>query len=114
MNLDSVVFYTNDIPTIVDFYANKIGLELEYQQEEKYVSFKFGNDVRLGIKKAVEEREKPGAQTLFIGVVDAQKEYATAKDKGLNILKELTEQSWGTEFSILDPDGNKIEYLQRK
>jgi len=29
--LDAVVFYTNDIDTVVDFYANKIGLKLDYQ-----------------------------------------------------------------------------------
>ena len=114
MKLDSVVFYSSDIRVIADYYQNRIGLELEYSQGDKYVSFKFENGVRLGIKRATESREVPGSQTLFVGVEDAKAEYDKALDKGLDIHKELANESWGVEFSVLDPDGNKIEYLQRK
>lgn len=113
-NLDSTVLYATDIPKIVDYYTNKIGLKLEYQQGEKYASFTFDNGVRLGIKKASEEREIPGSQTFFIAVNDAKIEYENAKQKGLKVYKELTDEPWGIEFSVLDPDGNKIEFLQRK
>ena len=112
--LDAVVFYTNDLDTAVDFYTNKIGLKLDYQSGDKYASFLFDNGVKLGIKKAKEEREIPGAQTLFLAVQDARSEYAVAKEKGLNILKELVEEDWAMEFSVLDPDGNKIEFVQNK
>jgi predicted enzyme related to lactoylglutathione lyase len=112
--LDSVVFYTNDIPKIVDYYVNQIGLQLEYKQGEKYASLLFSNDVRLGIKKTSEEREIPGSQTFFLAVDDAKAEYEQAKSKSLEICKELVDLPWGFEFSVLDPDGNKIVYLQRK
>jgi predicted enzyme related to lactoylglutathione lyase len=112
--LDAVVFYTNDIDNAVDFYTNKIGLKLEYQSGDKYASFLFDNGVKLGIKKAKEEREIPGAQTMFLAAQDARSEYAKAKEKGLNILKELIEEDWAIEFSVLDPDGNKIEFVQSK
>lgn len=112
--LDAVVFYTNDIPTIVDYYTKQIGLELGYRGDNKYVSFLFDNGVKLGIKKATEEREKPGSQTFFLAVKDARAEYKKAQAKGLSIHKKLVEESWAIEFSVLDPDGNKIEFVQNK
>lgn len=114
MKLDSVVFYSKDIQAIIEFYTDKIGLQLEYRQGDKYASFLFDNNMRLGIKRASEDREIPGAQTFFFAVKDAKAEYEKATEKKLSIRKELTEVSWGIVFSILDPDGNKIEYLQRK
>lgn len=112
--LDAVVFYTNDIETAVDFYTNKIGLKLDYQTEDKYASFLFDNGVKLGVKRAREQREVPGAQTMFLAVEDARAEYKKAKDKELNILKDLIEEDWAIEFSVLDPDGNKVEFVQNK
>lgn len=112
--LDAVVFYTNDIPTIVDYYTKQIGLKLEYQSDDTYASFLFDNGVKLGVKKAVEEREVPGTQTFFMAVKDAKAEYAAALKKGLNIRKQLTDEPWALEFSVLDPDGNKIQFVQGK
>lgn len=112
--LDSVIFYTNDIQTAVEFYSEQIGLQLDERTGDKYVSFRFDNGVKLGIKKAVEGREIPGAQTFFLAVDDATGEYAKAKAKGLSIFKELVDEPWALEFSMLDPDGNKIEFVQKK
>jgi len=114
MKLDSAVFYSNDIPEIVKYYIEQIGLMLEYQQGEKYASFPLDGGVRLGIKKTSEEREVPGAQTIFLAVDDAEAAYKKAQDKKLNICKELVDQPWGIEFSVLDHDNNKILFIQRK
>jgi len=111
--LDSVIFYTNDIDRVVDYYTNVIGLRLEYRSGDKYASFLFDNNVRLGIKKAVEEREVPGAQTFFLAVEDAEAEFKKAQGKGLSIRKQLVKEPWAIEFSVLDPDGNKIEFVQK-
>lgn len=112
--LDSAIFYTNDVAVAVDYYTTKIGLELEYQQDDKYASFLLDGGLRLGIKKSSEEREVPGTQTIFLAVDDAKTEYEKAKQAGLNIRKELNDAPWGLEFSVLDPDGNKVLFLERK
>jgi len=113
MRLDSAVLYSNNIEIIANFYQNIIGLELDYRQDDKYVSFKFDNGVRLGIKKAVEEREVVGSQTFFVDTDNIEKDYKKMVEKGVDVYKELSEQSWGKEFSILDPDKNKVEFIQR-
>jgi predicted enzyme related to lactoylglutathione lyase len=114
MNIDSAVFYSNNIVRVIKFYRDIIGLELEYQQGEKYVSFLFANGVRLGIKRAVEEREIPGAQTVFIGVNDAEKIYKEMQSKKLDFHKHLSYmKGYGHNFAVYDPDKNKVEFIQR-
>jgi len=112
MNLDSAIFYSNDIEKIIPFYRDLLGFTFDYQTE-RFVSFKFPNGARLGIKNQMEEREKPGYQTVFISVTGIEAVYQEMKTKDVRLHKELNEQPWGKEFSILDPDGNKILYVER-
>lgn len=114
MKLHSAIFYTQDIDSLDDFYTNKLGLQLDYRTGDKFISFCLSNTVKLGIKKATEAREIPGAQTVFLEVDDVNEWYKKAQSMGLNILKELTEENWATNFSILDPDKNKIQIIQIK
>lgn len=114
MNLDSAVFYTNDIEKAMKFYRDIIGFTIEYQQGDKYISFIFSNNARLGIKKKVEERELPGAQTIFISLEKGiENLYEDLKQKGVPIYKELVVQDWGKNFSILDPDKNKVQFVEK-
>jgi len=113
MNLDSAVFYSNDIQKIVAFYKDILGFKIDYQQGDRYVSFIFPNKARLGIKRKLEEREIPGAQTVFISVENIDRLYEELKQKKVNIYKELTVQEWGKNFSILDPDNNKVQFVEK-
>ncbi|PIP30940.1 hypothetical protein COX25_02050 [bacterium (Candidatus Howlettbacteria) CG23_combo_of_CG06-09_8_20_14_all_37_9] len=108
MNLHSAVFYSNDLSKAIPFYTEKLDFKMEYQQEDKFVSFIFPNGARLGIKRKVEEREIPGAQTVFIQVENIKELYEKIQKTDIKILKELVIQDWGKNFSILDPDGNKV------
>jgi predicted enzyme related to lactoylglutathione lyase len=114
MKLDSAVFYTNDIKKIVDFYTMKMGLEVDYVQDDKFASFLFENGVKLGIKKARDEREIPGKQTVFISAPDVYELFEKFKSEGYRFYKEIEELDWGVHFSILDPDENKIVFIKYK
>lgn len=113
MNLDSAIFYTNDLEKVINFYKNVVGLKIEYQQANKYVSFIFPNGVRLGIKKAESNRENPGNQSIIISFQDIEALHKKFVDQKIVLYQDLTSESWGTTFSILDPDNNKLEFLQR-
>lgn len=108
MNLYSAVFYTRDISAAEVFYSGKLGFKVEYRSADSFISFVFENSGRLGIKKQVEPREIPGHQTVFIEVDDIEGKLEKLKNLGLTIEKDLSREKWATEFSILDPDGNKI------
>jgi len=113
MKLDSVIFYTKNLDRIIPFYKEKVGLEVDYIQEGKFASFKLENG-KLGIKQAKEKREIPGHQTVFIEVENIEEVYNQFKVKGINFRKELTKEDWGTNFSFLDLDGNKLQFISRQ
>ncbi|MDP3993084.1 MAG: VOC family protein [bacterium] len=113
MDLDSAVFYSNDINAVIPFYRDTLGFKLE-SQSERFVSFIFPSGGRLGIKNKTEEREVPGNQTVFISTDEVQSLYeALSGKKDVVIYKEPREWPWGKEFSILDPDSNKVLFIQR-
>lgn len=108
MNLHSVVFYTNDIEIIEEFYLKVLQFQLDYKIQDKFISFNIGDNGKLGIKKKVEPREIPGHQTIFIQVNDIKVFYEKISAKNIKIEKQLIQEKWAKEFSILDPDGNKV------
>ncbi len=112
MKLDSAVFYTNTLSQALAFYKDTLGWSLEYIQEGRFASFVFEN-ARLGIKQAKEEREIPGHQTVFLACEDIEEEYKNIQSRNIPILKDLTREDWAINFSILDPDGNKILFVKR-
>lgn len=114
MKLHSAVFYSNDLEKVKTFYLDILGLKLDYEHPQQFVSFWFSNEVRLGIKLKKEEREIAGAGTVFIEVENIEQLYEDMKQKQVVILKELVRQDWATNFSILDPDKNKIQFVQQK
>src|SRR3989338_3640723 len=113
MDLDSAILYTHDITRIRDFYENTVGLKFEYQDGDHYVSFIFPNGAKLGINKSVLKREKPGVQTFFIRVKNIKEHYEKYKKLGLDFYEPYNEFDWGIYFAILDPDGNKVGFIQR-
>lgn len=115
MKLDSAVFYTNDLMKAIEFHRDIMGFEVEYIQDDRFVSFIFPNGAKLGIKQRKEEREIPGHQTVFIEVGNAEESYKKFKKIDLVFGKELSVlEGWGKHFSILDPDKNKVEFIEHE
>ncbi len=113
MNLDSAVFYSHDIEKVTPFYQDVLGLKLEYKTAN-FVSFIFENGARLGIKNQSDEREVPGHQTVFIAVDDIESWFNKCKaNHAIEMYKTLETKPWGREFSILDPDQNKMLFISR-
>ncbi len=111
MKLAYGIFYTNNVDSIGKFYRETMNWELAFG-DEKFLAFKIG-EALLGIKLKEHEREIPGHQTVIIEVDDVDTLYKSLRSKGVPIYKEITEESWGKNFAILDPDGNKIEFLKK-
>lgn len=112
MTIDTVIFYTNDIKAITSFYKNALGFKYEYGNN-RYSSFIFDNNVSLGIKQEEKDREVPGSQTVILKTKDILTLYKEINGKEIQVYKELTKEDWGTTFSILDLDGNKIEFVEK-
>lgn len=111
MKLAYGIFYTRDLARITDFYENVLGFQRAFG-DEKFVAYTIG-DALLGIKNAVEEREIPGHQTVLIEIDNVDELSASLKSKGVTFYREMRQQEWGRDFSILDPDQNKVEFFQK-
>ena len=109
MKLAYAIFYSPDVLKVSAFYTDTLGLTKAFGDED-FVAFTVGDSL-LGIKKATEEREIPGSQTVIVSVEDIASWNEKMKNAGVQFSKELSEESWGKNFSILDPDGNKIEFV---
>jgi len=113
LDLDSAIFYSKDIKRIIDFYQNKLGLKLGVNEDNYFVSFIFPSGKKLGIRQEKGERERAGHQTVFISVDDIEKEFEKVKSGEFNIYRELEKHPWGKAFAIMDPDNNKIEFVEK-
>lgn len=110
MKISYAILYTNDLEKTVSFYKDLVGLELESHDQGRFASFKLENG-SLGIKQKKEEREIPGHQSVIVSTTNIEDLYHQYKNKDVFWYKELTKEEWGTNFAILDPDGNKIEFV---
>lgn len=110
MKITYAIFYTQNIEVIKSFYAETLELNLA-SENDNFISFQLDNAI-LGIKLAEEEREIPGSQTVILSTDDVTTAYEQMKAASVEIYKEPSDEGWGLNFAILDPDGNKVEFVQ--
>ncbi len=117
MDLDSAVFYSDDLDRITTFYVDVIGLDVLYRDKDQYVAFEFPSGARLGINRPTNElrpRDKPGHQTIFLKVDDVKSRSEDFIAQGFELFEPYVEEDWGEFFAILDPDDNKIGFINSK
>ena len=116
--------FVNDQEAALDFYTDKLGLELI--QDEPYgegarwitVSPK-GARTRIVLKKAEKEYEKvlvgrsDGAPILTLGTDDIHAAYERLRERGVRFLGEPYRYPWGIGALLLDQDGSPL-LLQQK
>lgn len=110
MKLDSVIIYTHNLQKAVDFYQNRLNLSLDLA-EETYASFRLEPGINLGIKQLEQKLSK--TQTIVFECENVEHQASSLQSQGVELVKPVTLEPYGKEFTIRDPDNNKIEYLQR-
>ena len=115
MHLDGPIFYTHDVNRAIRFYRDVIGLALDNRQGDRFVTFRFENNVKLGIKKASESREHPGAGTIMIRVHNTEQFHASFKSEHPELVRgDFEVRDFGKYFAIKDPDLNQIEFIESR
>ncbi len=109
MKLTHGIFYSNDLSVASSFYENVLGFKKAFG-DDRFVAYTIG-DALLGIKLRKEEREVPGHQTVIITIEDIDAWYESLIEKGVQILKPMTDDPRGKNFSLLDSDNNKVEFV---
>ena len=126
--LDHLNFLTNDLSRIIDFYVNKLGLQVKFtlnNKEGKPFGYYFacGDTTFLEFfDQAMAVQEWGGTvQELNVGTrykhfcleVTALDEFCKMlKDKGVEVSEIKMERDHSWQAWIADPDGNSIELME--
>lgn len=111
--------YVRDQEAALDFYTNKLGLELiqdePYGESARWITVSpAGSGTRIVLKKAEKEHEKAmvgrsdGAPVLTLGTDDVQAAHEELRDRGVRFLGEPYRYPWGIGALLLDQDGSPI------
>ena len=110
MEVINAILYVSDLEQSKRFYIEELGLEAS-NEDERFVAFDTG-PCSLSIKVVEEEREIAGAQTIVLKVKTVDELFTRHKRASNRVYSGLVQEEWGRTFSILDPDGNRIELVQ--
>src|SRR5918994_3456456 len=118
--------FVNDQEAALDFYTNKLGLELI--QDEAYgeggarwiTVSPAKMRIRIVLKTAEKEHEKvmvgrsDGAPVLTLGTDDVRSAYEELRARGVRFLGEPYRYPWGLAAILLDQDGNPVLLQQEQ
>jgi lactoylglutathione lyase len=110
---------TGNQEAALDFYTNKLGLELiqdePYGEGARWITISpKGARTRIVLKKAEKEHEKAivgrpdGAPILTLGTDDIRAAYDRLRKRGVRFLGESYRYPWGIGALLLDQDGSPI------
>jgi len=111
--------FVNDQQAALNFYTNKLGLELiqdePYGEDARWITVSPREmGIRIVLKKAERENEKAvvgnsdGAPILTLGTDDIHAAYERLKERGVRFLGEPYRYPWGIGALLLDQDGSPV------
>jgi len=129
INISHIFVFDQD--KALDFYVGKLGLEVSNDLDlgvMRWLNVRApgnpGHDILLELPGApamdektagqVRELISKGASGFAAGftTADVRKTYESLKAKGVEIVDELTERDYGTDFGLRDPFGNHLRIVQ--
>jgi len=129
--LDVASIWVLDKDEALDFYVNKLGLEVASDADLGFMRWLTVRVPGDPTRQLLLERPGPpamdeataaqvrelvtkGATAGWFGLVtdDVRKTYETLKARGVELTEEPTERPYGTDFGLRDPFGNAIRIVQ--
>ena len=119
-SLSFVTIVVNDQDTALDFYTIKLGFEkridLNFKGLPRFLAVapKGQNEPQIVLVKAGASNVQPhgGHTGMVFRTDDCRTDFASLKERGVNFIKEPTEQPFGIETLFSDPDGNIFSLTQ--
>jgi len=100
------ILRVRDLSSAVDYYVNKLGFKLDWQQPGLFASI---TRDRCALMLSEGDQGNPGSW-VWVGVGDAAALFEEMRGKGAIVQMPLTNFSWALEMHIEDPDGNVIRF----
>lgn len=109
----STQLVVRELQSSILFYRDKLGFELDFQQENFYAGLELGPysiHLKEGTPFALPPQDSDQVN-LVIGVTDLDACYASIQENSVDIVQPLREMPYGREFYIADPDGYRIAFF---
>jgi len=106
-----------DINRSIEFYAKKLGFEIDFRYEDFYAGIsKDGCSIHLKVgKPSLEERQnkrKNEDLDIVFSVTNIEDLFEELKTYPIEFTQPLRKMDYGKEFYIIDPDGYIISFLE--
>lgn len=122
MTTVSVRYITDDVDAAVDFYAERLGFNVETRPGPGFATLSRG-DLRLllnspgaggaGQQMPDGRRPEPGGwNRIQIEVSDLEREVETLREAGAGFRNDIATGPGGSQILLEDPSGNPIELFQ--
>ncbi|HEU0231264.1 MAG TPA: VOC family protein [Burkholderiaceae bacterium] len=111
---------TTDLAASIGFYTNTLGLTLAFEHQDFYAGIRSGNQIfhlKLADEKdpSIEAVAKDGHFHLYLETDDAAAAAVTLKSRGVRLVEDLHDTSWGTrEFVIRDDQGHTLYFGENR
>ena len=119
MKIGFVKVFVTDLEKSLDFYTNRLGMELDYSDGRNWAQFKSGEDVSLAIERCEPDHVEQGSKVVgrFVGVTlmvdDIAGTYERLVGRGVEFTGRPEKQPWGGTLAHLkDLDGNVLTLMQ--
>jgi catechol 2,3-dioxygenase-like lactoylglutathione lyase family enzyme len=107
----NMTFHVSDFSEAVSFYENILGLRKK-SQWHNYAVFDLCG-MMLALEPAVGKGTEKGVPDIYLQVDNVDDAYRELKSKGVRILTEPQDQSWGARTAkFADSDGNMFILVQ--
>ena len=109
----SVAVLVSDTPRAIEWYTEKLGLDLIDHEDHWVTVGRKGRDGKLHLCRPGDWNPKqplePGNSGILLHLPgkDFSKSCAELKSRGVEFSVEPTTESWGTYAMVRDPDGNE-------
>ena len=110
-------FLVTDLEHSIDFYIKKLGFTVAFRYEDFYAAIvKDGYSIHLKSGKPSGEERKRKRENKDLDVVFSveriEELYQEFYNKAVEITQPLSDQPYGREFYIADPDGYILAFVQ--
>lgn len=111
MKLKNTIVYVKSMPRAAEFYQ-KLGFSVA-QNSGKIISFVTDNpDQYFSVMEFRNSKRKPGMQLCTLMINNLEGFYKKCKLLGIPFEQDLDDNGFGKVFAIVDPDGNRIEFME--
>lgn len=107
----NVTVMVSNIDAGVDFYTQKLGLELKQRYGDYYAEIE-APGLKIGLHPTSDKVQKGNNLSIGFGVGDFDQALEDLKTKGIKI--QVEEEGWGRLGNFEDPDGNKLYLAEIK